>query len=74
VEAVDGKAEMNTAAKAQLALGAKPQAKSHTECDVAPEVQADPPRPRPEAKSAVQPQPTTTLGEENPLAPDTKAP
>jgi H+-transporting ATPase len=72
VEAVDGKAKVNTAAKAQPALDAKPQAESHADRDVAPETQAETRR-QPEARSAIQPQVTTTLEDGNPLAPDTKA-
>jgi H+-transporting ATPase len=72
VKAVDGKTEVNTAAKALPALGAKTHAESHADRDVAPETQAETRR-RPEARSAVQPQATTTSEEKNPLAPDTKA-
>jgi H+-transporting ATPase len=72
VAAVDGKTEVKTAAKAPRVLRDTTHAESHTDGDVAPGVGADP-RPRPEAKSAVQPPPTTTSEEKNLLAPDTKA-
>jgi H+-transporting ATPase len=63
VHAVDGKPEVNTAAKAQAAHGDKSQAGPHTEREVVPEAQAHPAL---AAKSVVQP-PATNASQETKL-------
>jgi H+-transporting ATPase len=71
VKAADGKTEVNTAAKAQPAPGANTHAESLTRSNLPPKAEAEP-KPRPEAKSPLQPQVATTSEQNDPLAPDTK--
>ena len=68
VKAVDGKNEVDTAAKAQPAAGAKTHAETRTDRDVAPEAQGS----RPLATSAMECPATNTSEEKNLLAADTK--
>jgi H+-transporting ATPase len=72
VKAVDGKNEVHEAAKAQPAPGANIPAESLTGGNLPPKAEAEP-KPRPEAKSPVQPQVATTSEQNDPLVPDTKA-
>jgi H+-transporting ATPase len=72
VKAVDGKADVNTAAKAQPALDAKTHAESLTGSKLASEAQANP-GPSPKAEPPLQPQAATASEENEPIGPGTKS-
>jgi H+-transporting ATPase len=72
VKAVDGKTEVNTAAKVRPAPGAKTHAESPADSDDAHKPQADA-RPRPDGTPAAKPEATTPAEKKNLIASDAKA-
>jgi len=71
VKAVDGKTEVDTAAKAQPLPGAKTQPEGLTGGPPPSKAESDP-KPHPEAKISLQPKVASTSEQNEPLAPDTK--